>query len=90
MNIDITKIIAAILAPVTDFLKQQGIWDTLVKIYQIVSGIVLSLWGWLDNNIGTQKILDLLVVFLKFILNIFLTLFDVLSQIVNWLLHIIK
>lgn len=90
MNIDITKIIAAILAPVTDFLKQQGIWDTLVKIYQIVSGIVLNLWGWLGNNIGTQKILDLLVVFLKFILNIFLTLFDVLSQIVNWLLHIVK
>ena len=89
MNIDVTKIIAAMLTPVTDFLKQQGIWDTLVKIYQIVSGIVLNLWGWLENNIGTQKILDLLVTFLKFILNIFLTLFDVLSKLVNWLLHIV-
>ena len=89
MNIDVTKIIAAMFAPITDFLKQQGIWDTLVKIYQIVSGIVLNLWGWLENNVGTQKILDLLVVFLKFILNIFLTLFDILSKLVNWLLHII-
>ncbi len=89
-NIDINKLISSILAPVIDFLKRNNIWDTLVNIYQLVYGLVINLWSWLGNNIGTQRILDFLITFTKFILNIFLTLFSVLSQIVNWALHLLK
>ncbi len=89
-NIDINKLILSILAPVIDFLKQHNLWDSLVKIYQLISGIVINLWAWLENNIGTQKLLDFLITFIKFVLNIFLTLFNVLSQIVNWALHLLK
>jgi hypothetical protein len=90
MNINLNQIVAAMLMPVTDFLKKQGIWDILVKIYEVLSGIISSLWSWLGYSVDTKRTLDFLVIFLKFVLNIFLTLFDVLSKIVTWLLQLFK
>lgn len=90
MNIDLTKMIAVILAPVTDFLKKEGLWDILVKIYEVLSGIVSNLGSWLGYNVDSKSALNFLVVLLKFVLNIFLMLFDILSKIVQWVLQYLK
>lgn len=89
-GIDFTKILATLLAPVTDYLKQHGVWDPLVKIYVIIAGVVTSLWSWLSSNIDTRNATEIGVSFLKFILNIFLTLFGALSNIATWMLHLFK
>ena len=89
-GIDLTKIIASVFSPAVDFLKQHGVWDTLVKVYGIVSGTATSLWSWLHSSADIQTVANLAVSFLKFVLNIFLTLFNVLSNIATWILHLFK
>jgi uncharacterized membrane protein YqaE (UPF0057 family) len=89
-GIDLTKIIASIIVPITDFLKQKGLWDITVNLYNLVSGTIIALWSWLNSNIGLHNMSDLIVSFIKFVLNIFLTLFSVLSNIVTWILHLFK
>lgn len=90
MNINLGAILTTILAPVINFLKDKGLWDTLVKIYEIISGVVINLWNWLNANADLKKIVDLAVPFLKFVLNVFLTFLDVLSRIINWVLGLFK
>jgi hypothetical protein len=90
MNINLSSLLATIFSPVISYLKEKGLWDTLVSIYDTVSGIVTSLWSWLSANVDLGKVVNWIVPLIKFSLNIFLTLLDVLSKIINWVLGLFK
>ena len=89
-GIDFTKIIASIFSPAVEYFKQHGVWDPMVKIYQLIYGVTTSLWSWLNANVDMQKVTDVAITFIKFVLNIFLTLFGALSNIATWILHLFK
>ncbi len=87
---DLTKILTTIFGPVIDFLKQNNLWTTAVSVYDGLSTIVGVFWGWLDKNANASQWTGYIVPFVKFIINIFLTLLDVLTKIGTWVLGLFK
>ena len=87
---DLTKIIAIIMGPVSDFLKQNNLWDTAVWVYDGLSTITNVIWGWLNQNANASQWTGYVVPFIKFVINIFLTLLDVLAKIGTWVLGLFK
>jgi hypothetical protein len=88
---DFTKLLLAALSPIINFLKQNNLWNMTVSVYDGLSTIGNAIMGWLNVNAnipqGSQSV-GYIVPFVKFVINIFLTLLDVLTKIGTWALHL--
>ncbi|MBP6855987.1 MAG: hypothetical protein KBC26_03425 [Candidatus Pacebacteria bacterium] len=89
ITIDIIDIIKSVFKPVIDWLGDQGLWDPLVKLYGVFHQIALKIMTWLHIS-GLKEVWEVCVKICKFILNIFVTLLDVLTSIATWVLNILK
>lgn len=90
---DLTKIILAALAPIIEFLKQNNLWSMTLSVYDGLSTIGNAIMGWLNGNVDTSQLSQgagYVVPFIKFVINIFLTLLDVLTKIGVWVLNLLK
>ncbi len=90
---DFTKVILAALSPVIDFLKQNNLWSMTVSVYDGLSSVINAVMNWLNGNANTSQVsqgVGYIVPFVKFVINIFLTLLDVLTKIATWALHLFK
>ena len=90
---DFTKILLAVLSPVIDFLKQNNLWNMTMSVYDGLSTIGNAIIGWLNHNLTasqTSQSVGYIVPFVKFVINILLTLLDVLTKIATWILGLFK
>jgi hypothetical protein len=87
---DLNNIFNTIFEFVSNFLKQNNLWDTAVSIYNESLKIFSTIWGWIDKNNDLSKWIDYLIQFIKFVIKILLTLLEVLIKIGNWILGLFK
>jgi hypothetical protein len=84
------KNIASIINQIVDFLKENKIWDSIIWIYRELLSISNAIWKWLSNNIDISWWIKQIIVFIKFVINILLTLLDVIKKIAIWILDLFK
>ena len=81
----LSAMLSQLLAPIVTFLKDQGVWQYLVKIYEFLRGPVSSLFGWVSNHINVKDVIAFVVAAVKFIINLFIALFHIIVDIVHWI-----
>ena len=83
LNLLIQLILTA-LSPVVAFLKSVGLWDDLVRLYDVVHPVFSNIFSWIGDHIGFQNITDFLISFAKLVINIFIVLFEIIVKGVSW------
>jgi|GEM_PF-2453863 len=81
----LTAIFTKLFAPAITFLKDQGVWQYLVKIHDFLKGPAASLFGWVSDHVNIKDVIAFIVATVKFIISLFITLFHVIVNIVQWI-----
>ncbi|KKS82422.1 MAG: hypothetical protein UV58_C0010G0042 [Candidatus Wolfebacteria bacterium GW2011_GWC1_43_10] len=84
------QFLALVFTPVVDFLKKEGVWDELVIIYNILAGLSKAAFLWLNSAIVVGDVIQVVLAFLKFIVRLFIILFNVLIDIFTWIFNLFK
>jgi len=80
----LVQLMLTALSPVVAFLKSVGLWDNLVRLYDVVRPMFSNIFSWIGDHIGFQNITYFLVSFAKLVINIFIVLFEIIAKAVNW------
>jgi len=73
-----------VIGPIIDFLKNNGLWNILETLWGLVSQFFTMVANWLDLK-WSGNILELLISFLRFAINIFIVLFNILIDVFRWI-----
>ena len=87
------KIFLDVFTPVINFLKEQGLWDGLSAVWERITGFADSLFtsqlGSVFGGTGSSGN-SFLINFVKLVIAIFVTLINVIMDIVNWVIGIVN
>ncbi len=87
-------ILLKLFGPVIDFLKQEGVWDYIVKGYDLSIKIFTKLFGLIPESISQhitwENIIHWAIKLFKLIVDLFIALYHVLLDIFNWAQSAIK
>lgn len=86
------SLIAVFMAPVRQFLQEQGLWEQAVSVYQQGSHIWQVLMHLVTTNFGIApgNLSGIFVGLLKLVVNITVAVFQALFNIINWILGFIR
>lgn len=90
MPTDIQKFLEELLAPVIDFLKQEGAWDSLSSFYQTASGVFSKLFFWVQSSISFKGIINFFIALFKLVIQIIMAFIDVFRDIFQWIGEVFK
>jgi len=79
----LSELIQAMVSPIVSFLKERGVWHTLVMLWDQVVVFINSIASWLDATIDVKELLGIIVfVFtlifkvIVFVVGFFISLID--------------
>jgi hypothetical protein len=87
------KIFAEVFAPVINFLKEQGLWDGLVSVWNRIASFADTLLTGSGGSIfggNSESGGSFLTNLIKLIVAIFVTLINVIMDIISWVLGVFK
>ena len=78
-------LLSIIFAPVKEWLIQQGVWNTLVELWEAVSRLFERITQWLGVETPEGGIIEFLIGVLKLSFNILVAIIKVLIDVINWI-----
>lgn len=90
MNSLLMTLVGQALDPVVSYLKQQGVWDSLVAFWAAASSFFVTAYAWLSAHVDMALVWQWTVTFLKFTFAVLITLFQILTNLFTWLTQYFK
>lgn len=80
-------IIQILLSPIKTFLEENGLWDDMVNLYHKAERVVEAISGWFGvETSGDSDLWGFIVGFFKLLFQIIVTVFNVIIDLINWVL----
>ncbi len=80
-------IIQILLSPIKTFLEENGLWDDMVNLYHKAERVVEVISGWFGvETSGDSDLWGFIVGFFKLLFQIIVTVFNVIIDLINWVL----
>lgn len=85
----VEKFIQILTDPIVAFLQKEGLWDSLVDIYNSLKGPVGRVFEWIGSlGINWTAVWAVILDILKLLLRITVAVVHVLIDVVNWIVQI--
>ncbi len=90
MNTLLMMLLGQALNPVVSYLKQQGVWDSLVAFWTAAGGFFTAAYTWLGARVDMALVWQWITIFFKFTFAVLITLFQILTNLFTWLTQYFK